>query len=137
VKIRVIRGEKFAEGKPKMDSNKKYTWHKIAESIDEINFSANGLATVNVNNKTICIALHKNQLFACTHKCPHAGGSMADGHIDALGNIVCPLHRYKFSLQNGRNTSGEGYYLKTFKVETKDNGIFVGLEENNLFGLLK
>jgi nitrite reductase/ring-hydroxylating ferredoxin subunit len=120
-----------------MDTNKKYIWHKIAESLAEINLSANNLATVTVNNKTICIALHKNQLFACTHKCPHAGGSMADGHIDALGNIVCPLHRYKFSLQNGRNTGGEGYYLKTFKVEMRDNGIFIGLEENNLFGLLK
>jgi nitrite reductase/ring-hydroxylating ferredoxin subunit len=127
----------FATGKQKMDSNKKYTWHKIAESITELNFSANGLATVTVNNKTICIALHNNQLFACTQKCPHAGGSMADAHIDAMGNIVCPLHRYKFSLQNGRNISGEGYYLKTFKVENRDNGIFIGLEENNLFGVLK
>jgi nitrite reductase/ring-hydroxylating ferredoxin subunit len=120
-----------------MDANKKYTWHKIAASIEEINFSVNGLAEVTAGNKSICIALHQNELFACTQKCPHAGGIMADGHIDATGNIVCPLHRYKYSLNNGRNTCGEGYFLKTFPVEMRLEGIFVGLEKNNLFGLLK
>ncbi|MGC4100823.1 Rieske (2Fe-2S) protein [Ferruginibacter sp.] len=120
-----------------MDTNKKYTWHKIADSIAEIDFSASGLAMLQVPGKTICVARHNDQLFACTQKCPHAGGIMADGYIDALGNIVCPLHRYKFSLQNGRNTSGEGYYLKTYPVEIRENGVFVGLPENNLFGWLK
>jgi len=120
-----------------MEANKKYTWYKIAGNITEINFSPNGLAEVQIKNKTICIALHKNELFACTHKCPHAGGIMSDGYMDALGNIVCPLHRYKYSLHNGRNTSGEGYYLKTFPVEARNEGIFVGLEDNNLFGWLK
>jgi nitrite reductase/ring-hydroxylating ferredoxin subunit len=120
-----------------MDTNKKYTWHKIADNLAEINFSTNGLATVEVNNKNICIALHKNELLACSYKCPHAGGIMADGHIDALGNIVCPLHRYKFSLHNGRNISGEGYYLKTFPVELRNEGVFIGIQENNLFGWMK
>ena len=120
-----------------METNKKYNWHKIADSIAAINFSENGLAILEVNNKTICVALHKDQLFACTSKCPHAGGIMADGYIDALGNIVCPVHRYKFNLQNGRNSSGEGYYLKTFPVEIRNEGIFVGFPENNLFSWLK
>jgi nitrite reductase/ring-hydroxylating ferredoxin subunit len=75
------------------------------------------------------------RVLACAHKCPHAGGAMADGFVDALGNIVCPLHRYKFSLQNGRNTSGEGYYLKTHPVQLRENGVFVGIEEKKgLFG---
>jgi nitrite reductase/ring-hydroxylating ferredoxin subunit len=120
-----------------MESNKKYNWHKIADSIEEIRFSENGLAMLDVHNKTICVAKHKDQLFACTSKCPHVGGIMADGYIDALGNIVCPVHRYKFSLQNGRNSSGEGYYLKTFPIEIRNEGVFVGFPENNLFGWLK
>jgi len=120
-----------------MEANKKYSWYKIADQLSEISFSENGLASVQVNDKTICVANHGGQLFACTQKCPHAGGFMADGYIDALGNIVCPVHRYKFSLQTGRNTSGEGYYLKIFPVEIRENGIFVGFPENNLFGWLK
>lgn len=100
-------------------------WHKIAESITEINFAANGLATIHVAGKIITIARHKNQLFACAQKCPHAGGHLAEGHIDAVGNIVCPLHRYKFSLKNGRNLSGEGFYLKTYPLRTGEDGVFI------------
>ncbi len=72
-------------------------------------------------------------MYACAAKCPHAGGSIADGYIDQIDNVTCPLHRYKFSLQNGRNTSGEGYYLKTFPVQTTGDGIFIGIEEKGLF----
>jgi 3-phenylpropionate/trans-cinnamate dioxygenase ferredoxin subunit len=102
-------------------------WVKIADNISEINFSANGLAQIDVNGKTICLGKHKDQLFACAQKCPHAGGTLADGHLDALGNLVCPFHRYKFNPQNGRNTSGEGYFLKTFPLEFRENGVFVNL----------
>ena len=78
---------------------------------------------------------NKDILSACASQCPHAGGQMADGHIDALGNIVCPLHRYKFSLQNGGNVTGEGYFLKTYPVEIREEGIFIGIEEKSgLFG---
>ena len=106
------------------------TWHKIAGSISEINFNANGLAEININGKTICIAKHNDHVFACTQKCPHAGALLADGHLDALGNLVCPLHKYKFSLKNGRNISGEGYYLKTFAIEEIATGVFVCIDDS-------
>ena len=118
-------------------TNKKYTWHKIADSINEIDFSSNGLTEITIAGKTICLAFNNNTLKACTQKCPHAGGPLVDGYLDAAGNIVCPLHRYKFSLHNGRNVSGEGYFLKTFPVEIKNDGVFIGIEESGLFGWLK
>lgn len=100
-------------------------WYKIAESIAELNFSAEGIASVEFENKKLCIVLYKQELFACNSKCPHAGGNLAAGYIDALGNIVCPLHRYKFNLQNGRNSSGEGYFLKTYSIEKREDGVFI------------
>jgi nitrite reductase/ring-hydroxylating ferredoxin subunit len=109
--------------------HKNLQWYKIAVSIEEIDFSASGLAEIIAGDKAICIAIHNNALHACAHKCPHAGGAMASGYTDALGNIVCPLHRYKFNLQNGRNVSGEGYFLKTFPVEQRGDGIYVGIED--------
>ena len=120
-----------------MEQLKKYQWHKVADIIDEINFSSNGMAQLEIAGKTICIALHNNQLSACTQKCPHAGGILADGFIDAMGNIVCPLHRYRFRLSNGRNVSGEGYFLKTYPIEIRNDGIFVGFEEHISFNWLK
>jgi nitrite reductase/ring-hydroxylating ferredoxin subunit len=116
---------------------KNYTWHKIADSIEEISFSSTGLAEVHVNGKTICVAIKDNKLQACAQKCPHAGALMVDGYVDAAGNIVCALHRYKFSLQSGRNISGEGYFLKIFPIETRPEGIFVGIADAGLFNWLK
>ena len=118
-------------------NDKKYSWHKISDSLEEISFSPNGLAQVEVAGKLICVSKNADELAACTAKCPHAGGALADGYIDPLGNIVCPLHRYKFSLKNGRNVSGEGYFLKIFPLEIRADGVFIGFEQNNFFNWLK
>ena len=118
-------------------NDKKYSWYKISDNLNEISFSADGLAQLEIAGKIICLAKKENTLSACSAKCPHAGGTLADGYIDSLGNIVCPLHRYKFCLKNGRNVSGEGYFLKTFPVEIREDGIFVGFEQNNFFKWLK
>jgi nitrite reductase (NADH) small subunit len=34
--------------------------------------------------------------------CPHSGGPIADGQIDA-SVVVCPLHLYSFELSTGRS----------------------------------
>ena len=102
-------------------------WYKIAQSLAEIDFTANNLTELEINGKIICVGLHNNQIFACTQKCPHAGGLLANGYIDAVGNLVCPLHQYKFNIKNGKNISGEGYFLKTFRVEEREDGLFICL----------
>lgn len=119
-------------------NEKKYTWYKVADHINELDFADNEIAVTAIKGKNICIAKWKAQVFAFAYKCPHAGGILADGYIDAIGNVVCPLHRYKFNPYNGRNTSGEGYYLKHWPVETREDGVFIGMEESaGLFGWLK
>jgi nitrite reductase/ring-hydroxylating ferredoxin subunit len=104
-------------------------WHKIAEDITELST----LTEIELSGKKICIASHNKQVYACAAKCPHASGKLADGYIDGIGNIVCPLHRYKFNLKNGSNTSGEGYFLKTYPVQVTNEGVFVGFKQNSLF----
>lgn len=116
---------------------KSYNWHKIADSAEELDFSSKGLLAIEVDHKKLCLTLHREQLHACAAKCPHAGGIMADGFMDALGHVVCPIHRYRFNPKNGHNSSGEGYYLKTYPVEIRPEGIFIGLEPNNLLKWLK
>lgn len=111
--------------------SKKIKWYKIANTADEIIFHDNNIAVIEVESKEICIGKFKNLLYGFAYKCPHASGIMANGFIDALGNAVCPLHRYKFSIVNGRNVSGEGYHLRTYPIETRDNGIFLGMETSS------
>jgi 3-phenylpropionate/trans-cinnamate dioxygenase ferredoxin subunit len=100
------------------------TWIKIAESAEAIPFGTNGIAELEAGGRRFCVAKYKEQLFAFAPQCPHASGRFREGFIDALGNVVCPLHRYKFCLKNGYNVSGEGYYLKHWPVKA-ENGIFI------------
>ncbi len=119
-------------------SEKKYHWHKIADHINELDFAPSNIAEAELKGKKICVAKWQDEVFAFAFKCPHAGGILADGYLDALGNVVCPQHRYKYSIKNGHNTSGEGYYMKHWPVELRDEGVFVGVEESGgLFSWLK
>ena len=120
-----------------MKHDKKYRWHKIAEVIPDLNFGANDLTEMEVAGKKICIAKTGKSLAACIAKCPHAGGRMCEGFLDKNDNIVCPVHHYIFSLANGRDVTGEGYFLKIYPVKINDEGIFVGFEEGGLFDWLK
>ena len=80
-------------------TDKKYAWHKVADHMNEIDFATNNIAVVEVNNKKICLGKFNETVFAFAYKCPHAGGLLADGFIDNLGNVVCPLHRYKYDMK--------------------------------------
>ena len=111
-------------------------WLKIAESVEELSFNENNLTELDTPVRKICIGKFGEKLFAFAPKCPHASAPFTSGYIDAVGNVVCPLHRYKFCMSNGRNVSGEGYYLKHWPVEIRDDGVYVKLEQNKLFGLL-
>ena len=107
--------------------NNNYQWVKVAESMAEVTQrGSRAIAEINTRGKTICLVNSGNQLYACAAKCPHAGGRLADGATDSSGNIICPLHRYRFRLSNGYNSSGEGFHLRTYPVIENEEGVFVG-----------
>jgi nitrite reductase/ring-hydroxylating ferredoxin subunit len=103
------------------------TWYKIADNIQTLSFQENNMCVIAVADKLISLALMNNQLFAFAHKCPHASGILSEGVLDKVGNVICPVHGYKFCIKNGRNISGEGYQLKTYPLEHRETGIFIGL----------
>jgi 3-phenylpropionate/trans-cinnamate dioxygenase ferredoxin subunit len=110
-------------------------WHVVGP-LNAIEWQANGMAIVEVGGKKITLGKHQDAIYAFAHKCPHASGIMADGFINAVGRVVCPLHRYQFSLENGRNTSGEGYFLKTYPVKMEEDQLWVGVKRGGFFGIV-
>ena len=113
----------------------KITWYKIAETESLIAWQANNMCIVEAGDKKLTLARFNGGLYAFAQKCPHASGIMADGYINAAGQVSCPVHRYRFDMKNGRNTSGEGYHLKTYQVEIREDGIYIGFENKGFWGL--
>lgn len=109
---------------------KQYNWHRLSDL-----YAREGeIGVVEVQGKKICYTRYEQQLYAFAYKCPHASGIMADGFMDDAGNVVCPLHRYRFNIKNGYNSSGEGFYLKTYPLEQREDGLYIGFEKSSLFG---
>ena len=108
-------------------------WVLITNAPMSLDWPANQLLDLEVEGKKITLAKWKEGYFAFAQKCPHASGRMSAGYINPLGQVVCPLHRYAFDMKNGRNTSGEGYFLKTYPVEQRPDGIFIGFKPNSFF----
>ena len=108
-------------------------WELVTDAPLTLEWPDNNLLEIEVAGKKVTLAKWKEGYFAFASKCPHASGRMASGYINPLGQVVCPLHRYAFDMKNGRNTSGEGYFLKTYPVETRPEGIFICFKPFSLF----
>jgi 3-phenylpropionate/trans-cinnamate dioxygenase ferredoxin subunit len=108
-------------------------WVLVTDAPLSLDWPDNHLLDLEVDGKKITLAKFKEDYFAFAQKCPHASGRMAQGYINPLGQVVCPLHRYAFDMKNGRNTTGEGYFLKTYPVELRPLGLFIGFKPNSFF----
>ena len=108
-----------------MDTINSPEWYRIADSFEEIVLQQNGMGVFEVGEKKICVAKYREEWFAFNQKCPHASGNLTEGYIDAIGNVVCPVHRYRFNIRNGRNV--DGYFLKVYPLEERTDGIYVKL----------
>ncbi|MBS1630121.1 MAG: Rieske 2Fe-2S domain-containing protein [Bacteroidetes bacterium] len=83
------------------------------------------LQEFDLGEKRICLLRRAGRVLAFSANCPHAGGRLCEGWIDARGRVVCPVHHYRFDPANGYNASGEGYKLKTFPAKDVEGSIFV------------
>jgi nitrite reductase/ring-hydroxylating ferredoxin subunit len=113
-------------------SNRKYNWRKVFNSESEIKLPGNKIGVIDFEGKTICITNFNGSWFAFAHSCPHAGAPLDQGCIDSKGNVVCPVHNYKFNITNGKFANFEGFHLKTYPVELRTDGVFIGVRKEGL-----
>lgn len=83
---------------------------------------------ITIDNKHICLARTEKGYFAVNDNCPHAGGRLGMGWCE--GNyVVCPIHRYKYNLDNGRGAPQQGDYVNTYPVDMREDGIYIGFKK--------
>lgn len=98
---------------------------KIAEVDDVPRVSGK---KIKVNDKSIALYKHKNNIYAIRNSCPHQGADLADGHINE-SKVVCPLHRWSFDLKTGAFVGNENIRIPTYEVKVENNDIYILLED--------
>lgn len=107
-----------------------FHWHKIYDNEEALqnNVLPNKVDVFVLKGERICIAKGKEGYYAVQERCPHNGASLSQGFCTEEGEIVCPVHRYKFDLKTGRATAGGSFALKKYPLEIKENGVFIGIK---------
>ena len=80
-----------------------------------------------INGKRICVVLHAARFYAVQDSCSHSGESLSKGHVNYLGEVICPLHNHCFNLQTGRELSSRSADLVTYPVKIDETGFFIGV----------
>ena len=102
-------------------------WVKIADSHQQLETLCNPLYKLQASERKVLIHNEGGKFYAFSALCPHAGFDLSKGKIDAKGNIMCPLHGYKFCIKTGKNTTGEDYKLFVYPLEIRNDGIYIGI----------
>jgi nitrite reductase/ring-hydroxylating ferredoxin subunit len=104
-------------------------WVKIFESELALrnNVSEGKPYQAALRGERILIVNASDAFYAIQEKCPHNGASLAHGFCDKA-EIVCPVHRYRFNVINGRATAGGSFALKTYPVKVQTDGVFIGFK---------
>ena len=80
--------------------------------------------TLTVNGTDVAVFRAGGQLCAIANRCPHAGGSLADGVLDG-DEVICPLHNYRFDVKTGACSTDPTLRVKTFTVVQNAGGFTV------------
>jgi nitrite reductase (NADH) small subunit len=84
-----------------------------------------GLA-VEVDGLRIAVFNDGGSFVALLGRCPHANGPLGLGWIED-GEVVCPLHRWRFRLRDGRCTTVRGASIHRFACEVRDGVVRVAV----------
>jgi 3-phenylpropionate/trans-cinnamate dioxygenase ferredoxin subunit len=85
------------------------------------------MRVVRVADLKICLVHKTDSWYAIQDACPHLGESLSRGHLNAFGDIICPLHAYRFQLSSGREAMERCKDAKVYPIRVQPEGIFIGL----------
>ncbi len=109
---------------PTMD--RQLVWHKVA---DKDLLPEGRVTTVQAGDHSIALTHVEGQYSALCNRCPHQGGPMGEGTIEK-GVLRCPWHGWDFDPITGKSPGGfEDGGLHKYELEEREDGIYVGIEE--------
>jgi nitrite reductase/ring-hydroxylating ferredoxin subunit len=77
-----------------------------------------------VEGVLLAVIRYGDEISVLSDRCPHAGGSLGQGWIEDT-EIVCPLHRWRFRLRDGRCMTVRGENVYRFPAEIREGIVWV------------
>jgi len=109
-----------------MNKNKKLIWHKVLENITDL--PEGRVMTVTAGHTGIALTHFEGKISALSNKCPHQGGPLGEGSIEN-GMLRCPWHGWDYHPCTGKPPGGYDDGIPTYVVEVREDGIYIGIEE--------
>jgi ferredoxin-nitrite reductase len=107
---------------------------EIPESANNIELSAQAVTIgdipegraklVRIRGEEMAVFKCDGKIFGVQNSCPHEGGQLCNGWLES-GEVVCPLHRYRFNLQNGLCSTDPKLKIKVFKLIARDGAVML------------
>ena len=111
-----------------MSQNTGVVWHKV---LDLPGLEEGRVTVVTAGTVSIALSRWQGQYGAVDNACPHQGGPLGEGSIEAGVEgkcwLRCPWHGWDFDPITGQSPGGHGDGLDTFPVEERGDGIYVGV----------
>ncbi|HEX9788318.1 MAG TPA: Rieske 2Fe-2S domain-containing protein [Candidatus Binatia bacterium] len=79
---------------------------------------------VRVKGEEMAVFKNNGKLYGIQNICPHEGGQLCNGWIDG-GEVVCPLHGYKFDLTTGACSTDPKLKVKVFRLVAQGEQVTV------------
>ena len=113
-------------------SEQNIKWYRVAD-IDEL--ADKRVKTVVAGVQTLALTNVDNEYTAMDNHCPHQGGPLGEGSIEAGDDgqcwLRCPWHGWDFDPKTGRPPGGHEDSGQTlYPVDVREDGIYVGLEND-------
>jgi pyruvate oxidase len=113
-------------------NNKQLKWYKIAE-LEEL--PEGRVKTVTASIHSMALTHIDGAYYAMENRCPHQGGPLGEGSIEASKDgscmLRCPWHGWDFDPKTGLPPGGhEDTGQQMFPVEMREDGIYVAVEED-------
>ncbi len=96
-------------------------WHDLG-SVER--FAGGALHGVLVRGLRLCVGRAGERYFAIDDTCPHAGGSLCEGMLDA-DLVICPLHAYGFEIATGRCLDDASCSVSSYDVRVENGAVQV------------
>ncbi|TRX58347.1 Rieske 2Fe-2S domain-containing protein [Fulvivirga sp. M361] len=102
-------------------------WIKIFNSPAEAEQALNKRNPIRLQlgEKSFCLTFFEGRYYVTDNACPHQKESLSGGTINYLGEVICPLHFYRFSVKTGRECQGRTADLTTYPTKMDDSGFHV------------